>query len=319
MQAQTERLEAGRDNFLNAADKVYDSINSTLDNSLQFVFGRFKDQGSSPLPKTLEDARKLVSSPEKEVGEDDGLSSISRSSSPDPTTTTTNPKADNRMLELLGGRKAATAPARDRSVDSTRSAGSGKRVAFSETASKERNPSQDSGATQSAASVTNTGPLTPGANLFNAINPLNRFQVPAFARFGRAGSASTPTAQPSPPPPSEKGVQAKLGDILESPAASNDTTASPVSTTVPAKAVENADPVVLERSRTRESSVVVSEGDDGDAMNAREALAELRRIAPPRKRFLEVASAGELRLGEVEELLGEYRRLARAIGVAIAT
>ena len=53
------------DEALNAADKIYDSINGTLENSLQFVFGRFKDQtsGDSPLPKTLEEARRLVSSP----------------------------------------------------------------------------------------------------------------------------------------------------------------------------------------------------------------------------------------------------------------
>ena len=314
MQAQTERFEAGRDNLLNAADKVYDSINSTLDNSLQFVFGRFKDQGSSPFPKTLEDARKLVSSPVKEIGEEDVLSSISRSSSPDPTaaSASTTTKPDNKMLELLGGRKAAPAPARDRSVDSTRSAGSGKRAAFSEIAAKDRNPSEDSAAMQS---ITNTGPLTPGANLFNAINPLNRFQVPAFARFGRAGSASAPTAQPSPPPPSDRGVQGKLGDILESPASDNPTSSPPS-----AAAVESAEPLSpLEKSRARESSAGVSEGDDWEAMNAREALAELRRIAPPRKRFLEVGSAADLRLGEVEELLAEYRRLARAIGIAIAT
>jgi hypothetical protein len=55
-----------------------------------------------------------------------------------------------------------------------------------------------------------------------------------------------------------------------------------------------------------------------DDLNATEALAELRRIKPPRKRFLEVGSANELRLGEVEELLAEYRRLARAIGEAVA-
>ena len=53
-------------------------------------------------------------------------------------------------------------------------------------------------------------------------------------------------------------------------------------------------------------------------LNAAEALAELRGIKPPRKRFLEVGSVGELRLGEVEELLMEYRRLAKAIGEAIA-
>lgn len=53
-------------------------------------------------------------------------------------------------------------------------------------------------------------------------------------------------------------------------------------------------------------------------MNSIEALAELRRIKPPRRRFLEVQSAQELKLGEVEDLLMEYRRLAKAIGEAVA-
>jgi hypothetical protein len=62
----------------------------------------------------------------------------------------------------------------------------------------------------------------------------------------------------------------------------------------------------------------VSEVRAEDDLSAVEALAELRRIKPPRKRFLEVSAASELKIGEVEELLAEYRRLARAIGEAIA-
>lgn len=43
VQAQADRFEASRDNLLQAADKVYDSINGTLENSLNSLFGRFKD------------------------------------------------------------------------------------------------------------------------------------------------------------------------------------------------------------------------------------------------------------------------------------
>jgi hypothetical protein len=281
VQQQADRFEAGRDNFLTAADKVYDSINGTLENSLQFVFGRFKEQASSgsPLPKTLEDARKLVSSPPTEEQED--FISTSGRSSPaleDPLSAGGNTK----MLELIGGRKQL----RERSVDSQRSGGSGKRVAFSEVAAKERQPE----------------PTTPGANLFNAINPLNRFAVPGFARFGRSASGSTNnnavnTPPPHPSPTNEK--PNKLEYIVESP--------------LPAEGTEPFPS--LEKQRTRES--VVSAG--GDDLNAREALAELRKIKPPRKRFLEVKDAGELKIGEVEDLLADYRRLAKAIGEAIAS
>ncbi|KAK0940552.1 hypothetical protein LTR29_007874 [Friedmanniomyces endolithicus] len=292
VQAQADRIEVGRDNFLNAADKVYDSINGTLENSLQFVFGRFKEQAidDSPLPKTLEDARKLVSSPTTREREE-ALSGSGRSSptlNDDPLSTS---KPDNsKVLELIGGRK----PLRDRSVDSTRSGGSGKRVAFTETAAV-ANPKE----------AIKEEPAAMGANIFNAINPLNRFQVPAFARFGRSASAtSTPTLQTSVSASHEKA--GKLSGIVESPAGAPR---------------EGAEPFpALERQKTRDS--LVEAGDDredgDDDLNAREALAELRRLKPPKKRFLEVKGAGELRIGEVEELLGEYRRLAKAIGEAVA-
>jgi hypothetical protein len=58
---------------------------------------------------------------------------------------------------------------------------------------------------------------------------------------------------------------------------------------------------------------------DPEETNARMALATLRQIKPPRKRFLEVPSSADLTLGEVEDLLSEYRRLAKAIGEALAS
>ena len=270
MQAQADRIEAGRENFLSTADRIYDSINGTLENSFQFVFGRFKDQtsGGSPLPKTLEDARKLVSSPHA-GDEDDSLNLSGRSSPAFDDPLSSGGKNDNKVLELLGGRKQL----RDRSVDSARSGGSGKRVAFQSVSDKPKD--------ELAA---------PAGNLFANINPLNRFNVPGFARFGRAGSlGTTPPAQPSP------GTEKinKLSDIVESPVSTRD-----------------GEMPVLEKSRGRESN--------GDDLNAREALAELRKLKPPKKRFLDVQSAGELKISEVEELLIEYRRLAKAIGKTIA-
>ncbi|KAI7623757.1 hypothetical protein KC346_g2562 [Hortaea werneckii] len=291
VQAQADRLEAGRENILNAADKVYDSINGTLETSLQFVFGRFKEQaaGSSDLPKTLEEARKLVSSPTMEEREEDALTASGRSS-PSLDDPLNNPRkaseGENKMLELIGGRKQSQQhqPLRDRSVDSTRSGGSGKRVAFSEVAGKEKPKDEQS--------------AVPGANLFNAINPLNRFQVPGFARFGnRSGSIGASTNSAVQTPTTEK--PNKLEGIVESPVSKDGTASEPFPK--------------LEKQSTKDSGAE----SDGEGMNAREALAELRKIKPPKKRFLDVGSAQELRLGEVEELLAEYRRLAKAIGEAV--
>ena len=298
VQAPIDRIEAGRENFLNAADKIYDSVNGTLENSFQFVFGRFKEHqssGDSPLPKTLEDARKLVSSPTLEAGGEDDESGSGRSSpafpDSDPLTAAAAPSSNNqKMLDLVGGRKQL----RDRSADSTRSGGSGKRVLFASgeaQAAKDQKPKDDLPTPVSAG----------GGNLFANINPLNRFgvNVPSFARFGRAGSLPTTPVPAQPSPGLEKA--GRLDDIVE----------SPVSTT---KDAATADLAGLEKQRSRDGDSNVGEDD----LNAREALAELRRLKPPKKRFLEVKDAGELRIVEIEELLGEYRRLAKAIGEAIA-
>jgi len=290
VQAQADRLEASRDNFLNAADKMYDSINGTLENSMKSIFGRFKEQipdSTSSLPKTLEEVRQLVSPPPITTPEDDFPLNLSGRSSPsdDPLSTTNKPPNENKMLELLGGRKPPSL--RERSVDSTKSTTSShKRVAFTSAKPAPNNKPTDE-------------PLQSAANFITGLNPLNRFNVPVPSfpmRFGRSVSAS----QPSTPAPVDTQVQGskQLGDIVESPAA-----VSP--------AINGADGAGLEKVRSR--------ADDGEGdLNATEALAELRGIKPPRKRFLEVSSASELKIGEVEELLAEYRRLAKAIGEAIA-
>lgn len=275
MQAQADRIEQGRENLLNTADKIYDSINGTLENSFQFVFGRFKDHSAdgSPLPKTLEDARKLVSSPRMDEEENDlDLSGRSSPAVDDPLTTGGR---NEKVVEMIGGRRQL----RDRSVDSEHSGGSGKRVLFAgEQAGTKDKPKDEV--------------PTPSGNLFATINPLNRFQMPGFGRFGRA--ASVPNTPNAPSPGLEK--MGKLGDIVESPATSRDSDTLPT----------------LEKIKTNDSAAA-------DDLNSREALAELRRLKPPKKRFLEVENAGELKLNEIDELLLDYRRLVKAVGNAIAS
>ena len=153
--AQTNRLEAAGDSLrgavLDSADHAVGAINTTLESSFRFLFGRIRasqNQASAsadgvgtdiPNPKTLEDARKLVSAPSTPVlrhrlGEDAGASDPATPPSDDgarfPAAPT--PRADPtraagggagggaRMLDLVGGRR----PARDRSADSSASGGS---------------------------------------------------------------------------------------------------------------------------------------------------------------------------------------------------
>lgn len=331
VQAQADRFEASRDNLLQAADKVYDSINGTLENSLNSLFGRLKDQvpNNPIMPKTLEEARKLVSTPPSATPEDEYPPSITlsgRSSPDDPLGEPTNPKntntnTNNRSLELLAGRR----PNRDRSADSSRSATSStttsstKRVGFNSSTVANAAPSTRSQPGQppnnGSGGRTADEPLNAAANFITSINPLNRFTstIPSFPRFGRAASATgTPTVQPSPPPLADSATAPPPTQQKQStnkPLGLSEITQSPVSTTNPTGPAGTTD---LDPTPSHSR---VSEG--GSDLNAIEALAELRRVKPPRRRFLEVGSAAELRLGEVEDLLAEYRRLAKAIGEAV--
>jgi hypothetical protein len=317
VQAQADRFETSRNELLQAADKVYDSINGTLENSLNSLFGRLKDQvtpGSTAvtLPKTLEEARKLVSTPPPPEEDALTLSGSGRSSPDDPLSEVTNPKSanssSNRPLELLAGR----GPNRDRSVDSASSTTSSLRrktqpALMSNSKAPTESPSNNNN---------NNEPLAAAAsNFISSMNPLslgNRFTSNfsnAIPRCGRAASTGTP-----PPPQNHQlpSLETSSSSSATKPKHLSHITESPTTTVTPATPIignsSSPPPPPLERTNSHAS----------DDLNAIEALAELRRIKPPRTRFLEVGSANELKLGEVEELLAEYRRLARAIGEAVA-
>ena len=286
IQAQADRIEEGRVELLNSADQAFDAINSTLENSFKFLFGRMKEQQvqglDSPvvLPKTLEEARQLISSPtllpeSAAMQEEDllsGRSSIHESPvsevTDDPLGAKLKERPERDMLSIVGGRL------RERSVDSTKSAGSNKRVAF------DKSPLEKVSSSPSGSAVDQVG------NIMNSLNPLKGFGVPSFGAFGRrsVSAASTPTPLAA---PAEKAKQ--LGHI-------------------PERAVAE--------KKGYESKVEATEEADLSAM---EALALLRKTKPPVKRFLDIKDANELKIGEVEELLQEYRRLAEAVREAISS
>lgn len=293
IQAQAERIEEGRVELLNSADQAFDAINSTLENSFKFLFGRLKEQQArgqdSPvmLPKTLEDARKLVSSPtllpsslmnEDEVTIISGRSSIHESplaeSPDDPLGAKDREKPEKDMLSIVGGRL------RDLSVDSSKSAGSGngRRVGFNQTPLS--SSSSPPGTAASAADQV--------GNLMNSLNPLKGFGVPSFGRaFGRSASlANTPGAVAHSVERSKQLGEAQAG---------------------PEKAGE--------RKEQNGKADVKEEVDLG----ALETLAQLRKTKPPVKRFMDIKSANDLRIGEVEALLKDYRRLAEALREAISS
>lgn len=273
-QPPTLGLGAASDAVRTTADQGFKNIGNTLDNSFKFLFGRLMEQNINGreanaerviLPRTLDDARKLVDpKPFDEEGNTSGTSSVAeRTDAP----VDSHSKMDDRILGIFAGH-------RDRSVDSAQSSGSGKRVAFAaETAKvkeKAGSPSQSSsGGPVPSASVSSQhdhphaghAAVESMRNLGNTLNPLNRFANMNVMRFGRSSSATlTPTATPA--PTAEKPVLEAL-----------DTT-------------------------SKDKANVAGPTD---------------HISPPIQRFMNVANASELQIGEVDELLRDYKRLASAL------
>jgi hypothetical protein len=287
LQMQSNKLNEASDSIrgavLDSADSAFDTINSTLESSFKFLFGRMREhqeQSSNEsgqevvLPKTLEDARKLVSTPTPPPEEADDAS-VGMTSSPvsereavvdDPLSTSAS---EGKLTELFAGRR----PLRERSVDSTRSGGSGKRVAFETTT-----PAPTS-MPPSLVSRDSNPAVESMRNFGNTINPLNQFSRMS-GLFGRANpTASNAPPSPSPTPMTSSSNESTLPMIPGSP--------PPSRTVADIKAVH--------------------------------AVEELKKATPPNKRFVECKDAKDLKLGEVEELLKEYQRLVALMGKAVSS
>lgn len=201
-------LGAAGDAMLNTADQGFKTIGNSLGESYKFLIGKLKERQEETsgqaseivVPKTLDEARKLVSTPPPE---DDGSPSGGSSlHSPEVTErkrsdSGTSTKPDDRALSMIGGRKMV----RDHSTDSARSTGSGsKKVAFAEEGN-EKAPSPLHTPPTPAPS-TNPAIVESMRNLGNSLNPMNRIAGMTFPRgFGR------PTHSPAAKPIPDGGVQ----------------------------------------------------------------------------------------------------------------
>jgi hypothetical protein len=194
-----QALGAAGDAVLNTADQGFKTVSNSLGESYRFLIGKLKErQVNSPdghivdmvVPKTLDDARRLVGSQEPE--EEGSVSEGSSMHSPDMTEAQKGEASgkSDKMLNIIGGRR----PARDHSADSVRSSSSGKKVGFAEVGKeKEKSTSPLNTTTQTSA---NPALVESMRNLGSTLNPMARIAGMGMMRgFGRS---SAPAAKPIP-------------------------------------------------------------------------------------------------------------------------
>lgn len=180
---------AASDAVFSTADQGLKTISSSLGDSYSFLLGKLRDgqqstkSSSIAVPRTLDDARKLVSTPPPE--EDDGASGANSAvSAEDAEQIKRSPVREDRAVNVMGRRRESSVE----SAKSGRSAGSNKKVLFTEES-------------KSSASFLSSGQspavLEQVRSLGSSFNPLGRLSNIGMIRgFGR--NTPTPTATASP-------------------------------------------------------------------------------------------------------------------------
>lgn len=245
-------LGAAGDAVRSTADQGLRTIGNTLDNSFQFLFGRLQEQkvagnaagadGSIVVPKTLDDARRLVE-PKTEDEEDITSTSVTPLGNNSEEQIPSSPKTEDNLLSAIAGRKQP----RDRSVDSLRSTGSSKKTTFVAEKSTAASPSSNHHGNAAVESMLSIG---------NSLNPLKGFGGLSMRGFGVRNSSGGPTSAPIPTLASVEEAKGTSAPLSEGPAT---------------------------------------------------------KIGPPIQRFMEISTSGDLKIGDVAELLDDYKRLAGAL------
>lgn len=192
-------LGAASDAVFNTADQSLKNIGNSLGDSYKFLLGKLIDQkdaltnprGEVIVPKTLDDARKMLGTPPPDDDASVVASAASSVCGPDEER---RPAKDDKVLNLIGGRKVS----RDHSADSSRSAGSSKRVLFAavdEAKDRDRGapPTPAAAASASAAGANNPALIDSMRNLGNQLNPMSRLS--GFRGFGRTASTPAPSKE----------------------------------------------------------------------------------------------------------------------------
>ncbi|KAL5339557.1 hypothetical protein BJX70DRAFT_148130 [Aspergillus crustosus] len=198
----SEVLGAANDAVRNTADQGLKNISATLDSSFNFLFGRLKelqsnqlpgtDGSASPvLPKTLAEARRLVTSPTSSTSTQlyQGAGTSIDPSGPELSRLRRiGTKAEDTLVGLVAGQRTP----RDRSTDSIRTQGGSRASIVASNLSKDENRAPTSN------SALQTPTLESVRNFGNTLNPLNH--IPGMIRgFGRATPESSALPSPSLP------------------------------------------------------------------------------------------------------------------------
>lgn len=198
------------------ADHGLKTISHSLGESYGFLVGKLRERqqgvaGVSPqesivVPRTLDDARKLVSTPP--LGDDDDTASVDSSAvaTEDGDASGGRAKASTQhrdsVLTLIGGRREPSAD----STRSRRSASSLKKVEFAESQEGSTPTTTMTAATTVAGAAQQQGAamLDSVRSLGSSFNPMARLpSMGAFRGFGRnTPTLTTPTPTPPPPAPS---------------------------------------------------------------------------------------------------------------------
>ncbi|KAB8338977.1 hypothetical protein FH972_021916 [Carpinus fangiana] len=193
LQSRPRPLDAASGVLSQGTDMAYDTIQNALDGSFKFFFGRIREQQTShgsdgqpdlTIPKTLEDARKLVSTPPPLAEDDVGVDSVSVGETDDA-----NKQHRVPVTVFEGGRK----PSPTASIDSTRDfATTTRRVA------SPQSQADNTTATTASGQPTAFTAVESMRTLGNSLNPLKGFPGMGMMRgFGRAPSPSSASARPA--------------------------------------------------------------------------------------------------------------------------
>jgi hypothetical protein len=191
-----QAFSATSDAVLTTADQSLKTISTSLGDSYKFLVGKLAGQNEAApglvVPKTLDDARKLVSTPPpEEEGSVSGASSVH--SPEDENNKRRPPPREEKVLAIIGGRKAS----RDHSADSSRSGSSSKKVVFADDA-KEKGITP----TPSPGPASNPALVESMRNFGSSFNPMARFSgISVMRGFGRATSNPAPPVTPKDVPP----------------------------------------------------------------------------------------------------------------------